>query len=112
MKLRESVLCWGPGTTHVKVFRKGTGESMTPRAMEKYPYSGLGAWAHLANAPPPEAKLACFVEAMRLIIRDRCNPTAVHAALMDIDEYREAWVWGNASAIDQAARQAKVRTKP
>jgi len=29
-----------------------------------------------------------FVEAMHLIVRDRCDPQAVHRALLGLDEYR------------------------
>ena len=82
MKARNATLLWTPGTDLVRVVQRPHGA--TDR---KYERSGLGAYPVMQTMLPEVAKLMCFVEAMHLIVRDKCDPMAVHKALLGVDEY-------------------------
>jgi len=76
------VLCWIPGTANVETIPLG--ESI-PRGYR----TGLAAYTNFRTMDYEERKLMVFIEAMHLIIRDRCDPDAVHKAFLDLDEYRD-----------------------
>ena len=48
-----------------------------------------GVWTDAKRMSDIEARAFCFIEAMHMIIRDKCDPEAVHLAWMTIDEYRD-----------------------
>lgn len=81
----EMVLYWNPGTAEVALFHADRRSSTSDR----YLMSGLAAYTEIRNASYEKRKLTVFIEAMHLIIRDKCDPTAVHRALLGLREYRD-----------------------
>jgi hypothetical protein len=83
MKALNSMICWNPGTGQVAVVphpdhaRLSQGFQMTTGACD-------------SNWPKTKSALrtAMFIEAAHLIVRDRCDPQAVHSAFLVVDEYR------------------------
>lgn len=51
--------------------------------------TGLACNMDMHKMTPEQIKTVCFVEAMHLIVRDGCDPLAVHKALLEVDEYRD-----------------------
>lgn len=51
--------------------------------------SGLGCYTDIQKMSFSRRKMMVFIEAMHLIIRDKCNPMAVHNALLELQEYRD-----------------------
>lgn len=81
---KDCVLLWNPGTDQVAVHRKplngaGAGYSM----------SGLGCYSIFAKTNFVERQALVFIEAMHLIVRDGCDPKAVHTALLQVREYHD-----------------------
>ena len=76
------ILAWIPGTDDVKLVKPG--EHVTPGY-----YTGLGCYTHIEAMNFEDRKKMIFIEAMHLIIRDKCNPDAVHKALLGLEEYRD-----------------------
>lgn len=78
----NAALLWNPGTAQVAV-----------RPLEdpgtEFDRSGLGCYAVVRKMDFEQRKAHVFIEAMHLIIRDRCDPQAVHAALWALEEYRD-----------------------
>ena len=84
MDAKNSVLLWNPGTDQVVVLAKpleGRGAG--------YSCSSLGCYADFQVWSFEKRKLQVFIEAMHLIVRDGCDPMAVHRALCDLDEYQD-----------------------
>lgn len=46
-------------------------------------------WNPGGAAAPERLTAACFIESMHLIVRDGCDPMAVHRALLGVTEYRD-----------------------
>ncbi len=84
MRATELILCWNPGTDQVRTVPFPDYKDLSgPYAM-----TGLACYAELHKMTPEQLKTACFIEAIHLIVRDRCDPAAVHKALLEVDEYR------------------------
>lgn len=82
---RNGMLCWNPGTDQVEVgpWPDKTGWS------KKYRMSVLAPMASVHNERNSEKrKLIVFVHTVHLIVRDGCDPKAVHDALMNLEEYQ------------------------
>lgn len=73
------VLYWCPGTAQVCV--------QPPADDGDRWHTGAGAYAAFREADFETRKSMLFIEAMHMIICDRCSPDAVHAALQAFPEY-------------------------
>jgi len=83
---KNTMLCWNPGTSEVECvpwpdYPGGRSDDFQMTALACYNKVKIGDFEF--------RKLVVFVEAMHLIIRDRCDPDAVHAALLQLEEYRD-----------------------
>lgn len=85
MNAIDTMLCWTPDTDQVALVpwpdRIG-GRS------DRYQMTALACDARLQRMSFPERMAVVFAEAMHLIVRDGCDPRAVHRALLGLDEYR------------------------
>ncbi len=77
------MLCWDPGTDNVALvpWPDTTGKS------DRYLMTGLACYTHIQNMDFEQRKKQIFIDAMHLIVRDRCDPASVHAALLGLEEY-------------------------
>lgn len=50
--------------------------------------SALACYAKVRRMTPAARRAMVFIEAMHLIVRDKCDPIAVHKALLKLTEYR------------------------
>ena len=82
---KNRMLCWNPETDDVECIPYPDLDGISNR----FEMTGLAAYSAVRDADFQTRKLIVFVEAMHLIIRDRCNPDAVHAALLQLEEYRD-----------------------
>ena len=80
---KNSILCWTPESSDVAIvpYPDTTGKS------KKYRMSGLACYFHVQEMSFSRRKMMVFIEAMHLIIRDKCDPMAVHNALLELQEY-------------------------
>ena len=78
-------LCWNPGTDQVEVgpWPNDTGWG------KKYKMSGLACYSHVKQMDFEQRKTIVFIEAVHLIVGDRCDPLAVHRALLNLEEYQD-----------------------
>ena len=74
-------LCWNPGTDQVAL--------VPHRRAHNYQCDHLACWGYVRGLSFEQRKQLIFIEAMVLIIRDKCDPTAVHRALLGLEEYRD-----------------------
>ena len=80
----DIMLCWNPGADVALIpWPDLTGAS------QRYECSTLACNAEFHKMTAEQRKLAVFVEAMHLIVRDKCDPQAVHGALLGLQEYRD-----------------------
>ena len=82
MKVNESYLAWIPGSDYVEVLPYGK----EPRPGS---YTGLGCYFYIKDLDVEGRKAMGFITAMQLIIRDKVDPTAVHNAMLELDEYQD-----------------------
>jgi hypothetical protein len=87
----EVILMWNPGTNEVQIYDFNPLKKVYPPRYteEKYIMSCLGCNSEVQEGAFDERKLIVFIEAMHLIVRDKCDPMAVHKALMGVREYRD-----------------------
>lgn len=78
------MLCWNPGTAQVALLPWPD----AARRSDRYRMTCLASDERLHRMRFPERMAVVYVEAMHLIVRDRCDPMAVHRALLPLDEYR------------------------
>lgn len=81
----EVMLCWTPGTANV---------ALVPwpdenRISSTYERSSLACFGEFRKLNFEQRKAQIFIEAMTLIIRDACDPEAVHLTLSGLREYRD-----------------------
>lgn len=79
------MLCWNPGTAEV---------GLVPwpdrsRASDQYRMSSLACNVWMREKSFEVRKCYAFIEAMLAIIRDGCDPLAVHKAMLGLEEYRD-----------------------
>lgn len=81
---RNGMLCWNPGTDQVEVgpWPDKTGWS------KKYRMSVLACELVVQELSFEARKRVVFTEAVHLIVKDGCDPAAVHKALMNLKEYQ------------------------
>lgn len=84
MNAKNAMLCWNPGTAQVALVRWPDPE----RVSSAFEMSGLACYSAVQKMTFEQRKLVVFVEAMHLIVRDKCDPLAVHSALLALDEYQ------------------------
>jgi len=81
----NGMLCWDPETDQVAVIRwPDTGDRSRPYSM-----TGLACESYVREADFEQRKAIVFIEAIHLIVRDRCDPDAVHRALLNLEEYQD-----------------------
>ncbi|MCF5725332.1 MULTISPECIES: hypothetical protein [Pseudomonas] len=80
----EVMLCWTPGTANVALVPWPD----VQRASTPYQCSSLACYGEFREMTFEQRKAQIFIEAMTLIIRDECDPSAVHHALCGLNEYR------------------------
>ena len=78
----NAILLWNPGTPQVEIRPLGD-----PGV--EFQMSGLGCYADVREMNFEQRKAHVFIEAVHLIVRDRCDPQAVHRALLALEEYRD-----------------------
>ena len=78
------MLCWKPGTDQVALVPWPN----TSDRQGRLPMSGLACYSSIHKMTFEERKARVFIEAMHLIVRDKCDPMAVHLALLPLEEYR------------------------
>lgn len=81
----KMMLCWNPGTDQVRLVPWPD----FARRSESYLMTGLACNAIFQKLDFEQRKAAVFIEAMHLIVRDKCDPLAVHRALLALSEYRD-----------------------
>lgn len=80
---KTAVLCWNPGTAEVALVRWGTGADL-----DRFQMTGLAVYTNVHGLTFDQRKALVFIEAVHLIVRDRCDPRAVHRALLGLEEYQ------------------------
>jgi hypothetical protein len=78
----NTMLCWNPGGD-VELFPLGDTRA------DKYDMSSLATYRHIQQGSFEHRKTMVFIEGMKLIIRDGCDPQKVHKALLGLEEYRD-----------------------
>jgi hypothetical protein len=83
--VKNTMLCWNPGTAEVELipWPDRTGAS------RQYRMSTLACNAGVQKKTFEQRKSLAFIEAMVLIIRDGCDPAAVHKTMLGLEEYRD-----------------------
>lgn len=85
----DAVLLWNPGTADVRSLHVANYGSQLLNGNRRCCCS-LGAvdadWCEEMK-DPVVARAVLFIEAMHLIVRDKCDPQAVHQAFLAIAEY-------------------------
>lgn len=79
----EMMLCWNPGTADVALVRHPD----TQGKSRHYQMTALACNFAICEKTFEQRKAIVFIEAMHLIVRDQCDPMAVHRALLPLDEY-------------------------
>lgn len=82
---KTRMLCWNPGTDQVALAKWPDERGWS----EPYLCTHLACWTHVRAASFEQRKAIVFQVAMTLIIRDGCDPQAVHRALLGLAEYRD-----------------------
>jgi hypothetical protein len=59
------------------------------RSSNRYDASTLACNSNVHEMTPEQLTAQCFIEAMHLIVRDGCDPQAVHRALCGVSEYQD-----------------------
>lgn len=85
MNATNTILCWTPETAHVGLVPWPDHGDLS----RCYMCTALAPWVHVRKMNAKERQLIVFSEAMSLIVRDKCDPMAVHQALLSLDEYRD-----------------------
>lgn len=83
LSAKEAILCWNPGTDQVAVVPWPD----TDNRCEPFSMTSLACHLDVRRMSFDMLKDHVFREAMHLIVRDECDPRAVHMALISIKEY-------------------------
>lgn len=81
----KAMFCWNPGTSEVAVVRWPDDGNLS----SLWECTGGACWDTWRAANFEQRKACLFIEAMHLIIRDKCDPSAVHKAFCCFDEYAD-----------------------
>jgi len=83
--VKDTMVCWNAGTDQVALIPwpdyQGQGD--------EYMMSALACYSHVQDVTPEQQKMMAFIQAIHLIIRDKCDPEAVHKAMIGLREYRD-----------------------
>lgn len=83
--IKNTMVCWNPGTDQVALIpwpdTQGVGD--------KYMMSALACYSHVQEMSFVKSKAMAFIQAIHLIVRDKCDPMAVHNAMLGLEEYRD-----------------------
>ena len=80
---KDVVSFWKPGTDSVLILPHGK------EPIGDLPFSGLGAYSKYRSMSSIETVAAVFIEAYQMVVRDKCDPVAVHNAFLWVQEYRD-----------------------
>lgn len=82
---KNMMLCWNLDSDKVKLipWPDTTGHS------DRFERTSMGCFSATKKMTFEQLKTQCFIEAVHLIVRDGCNPQAVHRALIGCAEYRD-----------------------
>jgi hypothetical protein len=80
------MLCWNTDSADVKLVPWPDTKGIS----RAYDMSGLACYKDIRGMTFEQRKIAIFVEAMCLIIRDHVNPSALHKELYKLEEYKDA----------------------
>lgn len=83
MNAKNGMLCWNPGTSEVIVVPWPD----VDRKSKKYKMSCLACYSEVRAMSEERRKAMVFIEAVHLMVRDKCDPMAVHQAMLSLDEY-------------------------
>ena len=79
------MLCWNQGSSEVAVIPWPDIDNLGKR----YRMSTLACNLGVSEMSFEQRKMIIFIEAMHLIVRDKCDALSVHEALLNLDEYRD-----------------------
>lgn len=82
--IKDTMLCWNPNTDQVALVPHPDYRGLS----DNYIMTSLAAYAVVNGMSRTERQALAFSEAMKLIVRDGCDPHAVHQAMMGLEEYR------------------------
>lgn len=80
------MLCWNPHSAEVALVKHPD----VTGASDRYRCTTLADWVTWRKLSRAERTQVIVCEALHLIIRDGCDPAAVHRALWPLEEYRSA----------------------
>ena len=92
---KNTMLCWNPSDMQPRREQKERGAvALVPwpdhRSLsDQYVMSGLAAYRNIQTGSFEHRKLMIFITAVQAIVRDGCDPMAVHNALLGLEEYRD-----------------------
>lgn len=92
MNLLNRMICWIPETDDVMLFPWPDNNDklgILERSTGKHYHTGGACWAAIRKMTFEQRKTTVFIEAIHMIVRDKCDPMAVHFALCGLDEYRD-----------------------
>jgi hypothetical protein len=82
---KEAMLCWNPDSADVTIVQWPD----THQLSDKYQRTSLACFSGFSKSRFEQRKTQIFIDAMHLIIRDGCDPMAVHKALLVLPEYQD-----------------------
>ncbi len=80
---KQVMLCWNPGTDQVALVPWPDRSNLS----DNFRYSTLACNSDIHDMSFERRKSIAFIEAMHLIVRDKCDPFAVHKAMSGLREY-------------------------
>jgi prophage regulatory protein len=86
LSAKNGMLCWTPGTDQVEIVSYPDVRNLS----KKFERFSLACFTRVRRMNFEQRKLQIFIDAMHLIVRDKCDPDAVHRALINLEEYRDA----------------------
>lgn len=81
----NAMLCWNINSSDVALVVWPDPANLSGN----YQRTGLACWKEVRKSSFEVRKAQVFIEAMHLIVRDKCDPEAVHRALLGLEEYRD-----------------------
>lgn len=79
------MLCWNTDSADVALVPWPDPKGLSCR----YQRTSMACYSEVQHMTFEQLKTQCFIEAMHLIVRDGCDPQAVHRALLGVTEYAD-----------------------
>ncbi|AQH05779.1 hypothetical protein A9R05_42950 (plasmid) [Burkholderia sp. KK1] len=79
----NTMLCWNPGTSEIALVPWPD----VDRCSQGFTRTALACTSSVHKMTVAERTAIVYIEAIHLIVRDKCDPAAVHAALLGLSEY-------------------------